>query len=96
MKPDTIQRDQLNKLTDLPNVGARIAAVLGEIGIDRPGDLVGRDGFELYQTLCETAGQRFDPCVLDTFIAITRFMDGDPAQPWWNYTAERKKRYPNV
>ena len=33
---------------------------------------------------------RQDPCVLDTFISITRFMDGDEARPWWAYTAERK------
>jgi hypothetical protein len=34
-----------------------------------------------------------DPCVLDTFIAITRFMGGEAAKPWWAYTAERKKRF---
>jgi hypothetical protein len=28
--------------------------------------------------------------VLDVFIAAVRFMDGEPAQPWWAYTAERK------
>ena len=33
---------------------------------------------------------RHDPCVLDVFMSITRFMDGDPPRPWWDYTAERK------
>jgi hypothetical protein len=29
--------------------------------------------------------------MLDTFIAATRFMAGDPARPWWTYAAERKR-----
>ena len=37
-------------------------------------------------------GIRHDPCMLDTFIAVTRFMAGDAARPWWAYTAERKAR----
>lgn len=36
-------------------------------------------------------GVRHDPCLLDTFIAATRFADGGPAVPWWAYTAERKR-----
>jgi hypothetical protein len=28
---------------------------------------------------------------LDAFISITRFVDGEAAQPWWHYTAERKR-----
>ena len=32
-----------------------------------------------------------DPCLLDTFIAATRFMAGEPPLPWWRYTKERKR-----
>ena len=28
---------------------------------------------------------------LDTFIAVVRFMAGEPKKPWWKYTAERKR-----
>lgn len=46
----------------------------------------------LYRRLNQITGLRHDPCMLDTFISITRFMDGEPTQPWWHYTAERKTR----
>lgn len=36
-------------------------------------------------------GVRHDPCVIDVFLAATRFMGGEPAKPWWHYTAERKR-----
>ena len=35
-----------------------------------------------------------DPCMLDTFIAVVRYVDGGPAKPWWHYTAERKRVVP--
>lgn len=28
--------------------------------------------------------------LLDVYISITRFMDGEAPKPWWAYTAERK------
>ena len=37
-----------------------------------------RDPFVLYQALCAHTGKRQDPCVLDTFMAITDFMRGAP------------------
>jgi hypothetical protein len=36
-------------------------------------------------------GQRHDPCLLDTFIAAVRYMEGGPKKPWWEYTAQRKR-----
>jgi hypothetical protein len=44
----------------------------------------------MYEDLCRP-GQRHDPCLLDTFIAVVRFMAGEPAAPWWKYTAQRKR-----
>ena len=45
----------------------------------------------MFERLCRVTRRRHDPCMLDTFIAATRFMAGDPATPWWKYTAERKR-----
>jgi hypothetical protein len=78
-------------LENIPNIGSAMAEDLRLLGIDRPTDLMGKDPYEIYQDLCIRTGQRQDPCVLDTFIAATRFMSGDPARPWWYYTAERKR-----
>jgi hypothetical protein len=35
---------------------------------------------------------RHDPCVLDVFISVTRFMAGGAPQAWWKFTAERKRQ----
>jgi hypothetical protein len=78
-------------LEDLPNVGPAIAADLRGIGIARPAQLKGKDPYALYARLNRITGVRHDPCVLDTFIAVVRFVDGGPAQPWWACTAERKR-----
>lgn len=79
-------------LEHLPNIGPALARDLRRIDIRRPQDLVGSDPYSMYDELCRVTGQRHDPCVLDTFIAVARFMAGDPAKPWWHYTAERKRR----
>lgn len=78
-------------LEAIPNVGPAVARDLRSIGIARPQQLAGRDPYDLYLKLCRQTGRRQDPCVLDTFIALVRFMEGAPARPWWRYTPERKK-----
>ncbi|MBI5920932.1 MAG: helix-hairpin-helix domain-containing protein [Betaproteobacteria bacterium] len=78
-------------LESIPNVGSSIAGDLRQLGIQVPTDLIGQDPYDLYQELCIRTGTRHDPCLLDTFIAATRFMAGDPPHPWWHYTAERKR-----
>ena len=80
-------------LEAIPNIGASLARDLRRIGIKRPHELVGRDPHTLYQALCDRTRSRQDPCVLDTFIAAVRFMEGAPARPWWHYTPERKKKF---
>lgn len=82
----------MRRLEDIPNVGAAVAVLLRRLGITTPGGLVGRDPWEMYAELNARSGIRHDPCLLDTFIAATRFMAGEPARPWWHYTAERKAR----
>ena len=81
------------RLEQLPNVGPALAADLRLIGIAEPADLRGKDAFALYQALCTKTGQRHDPCVLDTFMAVADFMRGAPAAPWWKYTPERKAMF---
>lgn len=82
----------VRRLEDIPNVGKAVADILRRIGIQAPAQLAGRDPFELYAEFNAVCGIRSDPCLLDTFIAATRFMGGEPARPWWAYTAERKAR----
>jgi hypothetical protein len=84
-------RSQFTALEQLPNVGPAVAADFRLLGVTRPQDLIGRDPYALYDELCRATGQRHDPCVLDTFIAAVKFMGGEPARPWWEYTAERKR-----
>ncbi|HEX9301764.1 MAG TPA: helix-hairpin-helix domain-containing protein [Casimicrobiaceae bacterium] len=90
----TLNRLRMTMLEDLPNVGPAIAADFVRLGIRAPRELVGRDPdfpYTLYEALNRITGTRHDPCVLDTFIAAVRFMEGAPARPWWKYTAERKR-----
>lgn len=96
MNPAKVRRDCVQQLTDLPNVGPAVARDLELIGIAAPAQLAGQDPFELYLSLCHRRGARQDPCVLDVFISITRFMNGDEARPWWAYTAERKRHYGDI
>ena len=87
-----MEQGKVARLEDLPNVGPAIAAKLRRIDVLEPSDLTGRDPYALFDELNARTGQRHDPCLLDVFIAVTRFMSGEPARPWWGYTAERKAR----
>lgn len=84
-------REEIARLEDIPNVGPAVAADLRRLGITSPADLPGRDPSALHEELCRITGQRHDPCLLDTFIAAVRFMEGEPKEPWWHYTAQRKR-----
>ena len=96
MNPHKVVRQNLRKLTDLPNIGSAGARDLQRLGIERPEQLKGKSPFTIYRQLCELTGSRQDPCVLDVFISVTRFMAGEPPQAWWNYTAERKEKWPGL
>ena len=91
MNPSKVDRTRLVALTDLPNVGAACAGDLRLLGIDQPSQLVGKNPFQMYQMLCEKTSLRHDPCVIDVFMSVTRFMAGEEARPWWKYTEERKQ-----
>jgi Pathogenicity locus len=87
---------ECHALEQLPNVGPAMAGDLRLLGIDHPSSLADRNGLDLYLALQHATGRRQDPCVLDTFLAITDFMRGAPPRPWWAYTAERKARYGGI
>ena len=91
MNPSKVVREEVVLLTHLPNIGPSLAGDLQLIGIQRPAQLKGRDPYALFETLCEMTQQRHDPCVLDVFISVTRFMNGEPPAVWWQFTEERKK-----
>ena len=82
---------EVARLEDIPNVGPAVASDLRQLGIATPAGLPGRDPYALYDDLCRITGHRHDPCLLDTFIAAIRYMEGAPKKPWWKYTTERKR-----
>jgi len=96
MNPAKVSRDRLQGLTDLPNVGPRIAGLLVASGVEHPDDLRAWDPHELYQAMSASENARLDPCVLDVCLSIVRFVQGGPPQTWWAFTAERKRLYPGV
>lgn len=88
--------EEAQRFEDIPNVGPRVARSLKVLGFTHPRELVGCDGFELYERLCTKTKTRHDPCLLDTFLSVADFAAGAPARPWWHYTRERKRRYPDI
>ena len=90
MNPGKVDRATVKLLTDLPNIGRAMAADLRIMGITSPEQLIGKDPFELHQQLCRVTGMNQDPCVIDVFMSITSFMNGEPPRPWWHFTATRK------
>lgn len=61
------------------------------LGISQPNQLKGKSAYRMYQELCDITGSKHDLCVLDVFLSITDFIDGNPARDWWCDTAERKQ-----
>ncbi|MHB8472248.1 MAG: helix-hairpin-helix domain-containing protein [Gammaproteobacteria bacterium] len=91
MNPSKVDRSRVVVLTDLPNVGKAGAKDVRLLGIQKPSQLMGKCPFEMYEMLCEKTASRHDPCVIDVFLSVTRFMAGEEPRPWWAYTAERKQ-----
>ena len=91
MSPSKVVRDRVVLLTDLPNVGKSLAGDLQLIGISKPAELRDRDPYVMFEALCAATSVRQDRCVLDVFISVTQFMNGEPPAVWWQFTGERKK-----
>ena len=91
MSPD-IATAAGSDLLELANVGPAVARYLQRVGITQIGQLAGRDAIEIYEEMCAATGRRLDPCLLDTVMSAVDQADGGPARPWWDYTAERKRK----
>ena len=87
-----MSRRDITKFTDIPNIGKAMERDFVLLGLKQPIELVGRDPYQLFNELCRVTGNRQDYCVLDTFIAAVRFMEGGPVRKWWEFTAERKRK----
>jgi len=85
-------RETVEKLSDLPNIGKAISADLELVKIIDPKQLIGNDAFQLRADLCVALGFRQDYCVIDVLLSAIAYMEGGEAQPWWNFTHERKQR----
>lgn len=91
MNPNKVERAKVVALTELPHIGKAGAADLRLLGIHEPQQWVGKCPFAMYEQLCALTGMRHDPCVIDVFMSVTRFMAGEEARPWWAYTEQRKQ-----
>ena len=91
MNPNKVSRNQLRSLTDLPNIGKAAESDLKILGITEPKQLIGQCPYQMYEKLCLKTQLKHDPCVIDVFISITRFMNGEEPKAWWAFTAERKQ-----
>lgn len=90
MNPAKVQHQRVSKLTDLPNIGQAGEKDLRLLGYTHPAQLIGADPLKMYRDLCVATGVTHDPCVLDVFMSVTRFLEGEPPRSWWEFTAERK------
>ena len=90
MSPQKVDRAKVRQLTDLPNVGKATANDLRLLGIHSPEQLCGACPFDMYERLCRATGYRHDPCVIDVFMSVVHFMNGEPPRPWWAFTEARK------
>lgn len=93
MNPAKVVREKVRKFSDLPNIGPAAAKDFELLGFKNPGELKGADPLELYNALSHMTGTYQDACVLDVFMSVTEFLDGNPPKPWWNFTGQRKQRY---
>jgi hypothetical protein len=78
-------------LTGLMGVGAAVARYLRRAGISHINQLVGQEPIAIFDRMCAVDGRRHDPCLLDTVMSAVDQAEGQPARPWWQYTARRKQ-----
>jgi len=86
-------RNDIKRFQDIPNVGEAIEKDLILLGFKEPIELTGKDPYQMYADFCALTDSRQDPCLIDVFISAVRYMEGGPAKKWWEFTAERKKKY---
>jgi hypothetical protein len=80
----------MQKLSDLRNVGKATLADLKLLGIDSVEELAHQDATFLFHELEKRTKQRQDPCVWDVFAAIIHEAVTGEASNWWDWTERRK------
>ena len=93
MNPAKVDRDKVRRFSDLPNIGPAAAKDFELLGFKHPSELQGADPLELYNALSHLTATYQDPCVLDVFMSVTDFLDGNDPKAWWDFTELRKERY---
>ena len=91
----TTKRNDVLHFQQIVNVGPATAADFEIIELHKPTDLIGKDPFQVYESICKTDGHFHDPCVLDTVWSAIDFMNGNPPKKWWDFTARRKRKFGN-
>ncbi len=86
------QKKPSNELMTLKNVGKATYQDLKLLGINSIKELAKCDPDELYMRIQTITGTKHDPCVWDVFAAIIHEARTGEKQPWWHWTAIRKKR----
>ena len=84
------------KLGDLISIGPAMLRDFEQLGIRSVAQLARQDPQRMYKRLSHLAGQRQDPCVLDTFCAAVA-QARNPRLPtekcqWWYWSRKRKAR----
>jgi hypothetical protein len=93
VNPQKVNRDQIADFTDLPNIGPAMAKDFEVLGVKSIAELKRYSAWELYENLTLKTGQYQDPCVLDVFISVIDFLEGNPPRAWWEFTEFRKSTY---
>lgn len=86
-----MQRANVRRFQDIPNIGPAFERNLMLLGLNQPIELIGKDPYRMYEDLCAITRKRQDPCVIDVFMSAVRYMEGGPARKWWEFTEERRK-----
>ena len=87
------ERGDLVSFQQIVNVGPSIAEDFQRLGLRTPQDLIGKDPWYLFESICRTDGIWHDACVLDVFCSAVDYMNGNAPKKWWEYTSERKSKY---
>jgi hypothetical protein len=85
-------RTEIKSFQQIPNVGKATESDFKLLGLEKPLDLVDKDPYQMYQTLCNITKKQHDPCVIDVFISAVEYMKGGPAKKWWEFTQQRKEK----
>lgn len=86
----------ISSIIDLPSIGEKATLHLSKVGIKSFREIEDKDPYQLYIKLCIQEEDYYDPCVLDQFIAVSKFAKEGIVNNWWFYTEERKSKFSEV